>query len=165
MFHKEDRYPDKAAYQYVVEQLWTYDITLKDIAEIAFKLQHKYNPQVPFKRFVDAVQEVMHKREVLSIAMTGLSLDEAANKKTLPEPLQTIIGRDYSLYGVDELLALGIAGLYGTIGETNYSYADKEKSGLIKELDESKDHVTTFVDDLVGAIAAAAGTKIAFAEG
>ena len=53
--------------------------------------------------------------------------------------------------------------MYGTIGLTNFGYLDKKKIGIIKELDEKKkvERVTTFADDLVAAIAAAASARIA----
>lgn len=164
MYHKEDKYPDEDAYAFVINYLTKNGITLSDIADIAYSLQRSHNPEVPYEKYLSSVKEVLHKREVLNIMMTGISLDIKANGKALPEPLQTIVGRDYALYGVDEILGLGIARLYGTIGTTSYGYADKEKFGIIKELDEDGKRVTTFLDDLVGAVASAAGTKIAFSE-
>ena len=61
-------------------------------------------------------------------------------------------------------MPLGIVNLYGSIGLTNFGYLDKEKIGIIKELDDRKktsDEVTTFADDLVAAIAAAAASRVA----
>ncbi len=78
-------------------------------------------------------------------------------EKLLPEPLQSIVESDEGLYGIDEIIPLSIVNVYGTIGLTNYGYLDKEKIGIIKELDEQKgEYVNTFLDDLVAAIAAAA---------
>lgn len=161
MFKPSDKYPDTKAYEYVVNELARRQVSVDDIAEIAYELQQKYTPQAPREEFTDAVVEVLHKREVLSIAMTGFALDNSAEKEQLPEPLQTIISGDYSLYGVDELLAIGITNLYGTIGITNYGYVDKVKKGVIERLDTDENHVNTFADDLVGAIAVVAGARIA----
>lgn len=89
-------------------------------------------------------------------------MDEIAEKKLLPEPLQSIVERDEGLYGIDEIIPLSIVNVYGTIGLTNFGYLDKEKIGIIKELDEMKgEAVNTFLDDLVAALAAAAASRIA----
>nr|HPK29171.1 phosphatidylglycerophosphatase A [Bacilli bacterium] len=79
------------------------------------------------------------------------------------EPLQTIIASDYGLYGIDEILALSIVNVYGSIGSTNFGYVDKVKPGIIGELDKKTNGkvVNTFLDDIVGAIAAAAASSIA----
>ena len=53
---------------------------------------------------------------------------------------------------------LSIVNLYGSIGFTNYGYLGTVKPGIIKKLDsEEGGHCNTFLDDLVGAVAAAAG--------
>ena len=70
--------------------------------------------------------------------------------------------RDEALFGIDEILALSIVNLYGSIGFTNYGYIDKVKPGIVKNLDSQVDgHCNTFLDDLVGAVAAAAAGRIA----
>ena len=85
-----------------------------------------------------------------------------AEKKLLPEPLQTIVESDEGLFGIDEIIPLSIVNVYGTIGLTNYGYLDKEKLGVISKLDKMKNgSVHTFLDDLVAAIAAAAASRIA----
>lgn len=165
MFQKNDKYPDTQAYNFIISELNRRGVTVEDLADIAMDLQAKYNPDVPRSEFIDAANDILHKREVMSIAMTGLALDNAASNKQLPDPLQNIIGRDFALYGVDELLAIGITNLYGTVGVTNFGYVDKVKKGIIAKLDTDENHVNTFVDDLVGAIAVATGAKVAFAHG
>ena len=47
--------------------------------------------------------------------------------------------RDEALFGIDEILALSIVNLYGSIGFTNYGYVDKVKPGIIKNLDSKVD--------------------------
>ena len=89
-------------------------------------------------------------------------LDEFAEKKLLPEPLQTIVETDDGLFGIDEVLPLSIVNVYGSIGLTNFGYLDKTKYGIIKELDEGKKNgVNTFLDDIVAALASAAAARIA----
>ncbi len=66
---------------------------------------------------------------------------------------------------IDEILAFSIVNLYGSIGFTNYGYLDKVKPGIIKKLDsEEGGRCNTFLDDLVGAVAAAAAGKLAHNE-
>lgn len=86
----------------------------------------------------------------------------ARRTKKLSEPLQTILAIDESLYGVDEVLAFSIVNIYGSIGFTNYGYIDKEKPGILGRLnDKSTGECHTFLDDIVGAIAAAASSRLA----
>ena len=94
--------------------------------------------------------------------LSGIQFDILAEKKLLAEPLQSIIETDEGLYGVDETLALSIVNVYGSIGFTNYGYVDKKKPGILKQLnDKSTGKVNTFLDDIVGAIAAAASSRLA----
>ena len=73
--------------------------------------------------------------------------------------------RDEGLYGIDEVLVLSIVNVYGSIGLTNFGYVDKLKPGIIGELNDSKDeHCNTFIDDIVGALAAAAASRIAHSQ-
>jgi len=52
--------------------------------------------------------------------------------------------------------------VYGSIGFTNYGYIDKQKPGILERLnDKSTGECHTFLDDLVGAIAAAASSRLA----
>ena len=75
------------------------------------------------------------KREVQNAILTGLELDELAEKGLLSEPLSSMLLSDYGLYGVDEVLALAIVNVYGSIGFTNFGYVDKTKPGIIGKLD------------------------------
>ena len=56
--------------------------------------------------------------------------------------------------------------MYGTIGLTNFGYLDKEKPGILANIDnksfgDNKDKCNTFLDDIVAALAAAAASRIA----
>lgn len=156
------KYPDKAAHDFVIRALAAKGITYHEIAEIAFNLQKAYVPKLTVAECETETQEVLHKRELLNNAMVALELDRLATEGQLQEPLLSIVSHDAGVFGVDEGLALNMANIYGTIGVTNYGYVDKVKEGVIKKLDTDKSGVVnTFIDDLVGAIAAAVAAKIA----
>lgn len=68
---------------------------------------------------------------------------------------------DAPLYGVDETLALGIVHVYGMIGLTSFGFLDKQKIGIIRDLNNHKTGIHVFLDDLVAGLAAAASARIA----
>lgn len=153
-------------YELTVQRLKEKGVELSDIAEIVYFLQKDYQEHLTMEKCMDHLRKVMHKREIIHAVLTGLAIDEIANKKLLPEPIQSIITKDEGLYGIDEILPLGIVNVYGSIGLTNFGYLDKEKIGIIKELDERKGkEVTTFTDDLVAALAAATASRLAHEQG
>lgn len=146
----------------VIRKLEERGVPLEKIAEIVFDLQSVYFPHLTFESCYDAVQVVMKKREVQYALLTGMALDTLAEQGLLPEPLLGIIQNDEPLYGIDEIIALAITNVYGSIGLTSFGYLDKTKHGIIGELDEGKfEYVNTFLDDLVAAVAAAACARIA----
>ncbi|MBW4829439.1 MAG: phosphatidylglycerophosphatase A [Clostridiaceae bacterium] len=145
-----------------IEMLEKRGVRLEDIGEIVLHLQEDYYPDLTLEICLESVEAVLNKREIIHAILTGIALDELAEKKLLPEPLQSIVESDEGLYGIDEIIPLSIVNVYGTIGLTNYGYLDKKKIGIIKELDEAKgEEVNTFLDDLIAAIAAAAASRIA----
>lgn len=145
-----------------VKMLERRGVTVKDIGELVYRLQKSYYPDLTLETCIENVEAVLTKREIIHAILTGIALDELAEKKLLPEPLQSIVESDEGLYGIDEIIPLSIVNVYGTIGLTNFGYLDKEKMGIIKELDRHKDNVVnTFLDDLVAALAAAAASRIA----
>jgi phosphatidylglycerophosphatase A len=153
-------------YEKSIEVLNERGVTIKDIAELVKKLQQPYNPDINLEECLENVDHVLKKREVAHAILTGVAIDQLAERKELPEPIQSVIDTDEGLYGIDEILPLSIVNLYGTIGLTSYGYLDKAKSGIIKELDTKKDgKVNTFLDDLVAGIAAAAASRYAHGEG
>lgn len=149
---------------WVVELLRKRGIELEMIGEIVYKLQKPYNPDLKLDDCIDSVKVVLEKREVQYVLCTGIALDELAEQKLLPEPLQSILDCDESLYGVDETLALGITNVYGMIGLTSFGYLDKVKPGVIGELNNRKNGVHVFLDDLVAGLAAAASARIAHSD-
>ncbi|MGO4272328.1 phosphatidylglycerophosphatase A, partial [Paenibacillus sp. TAF58] len=93
--------------QHMVQLLQRRGVTVEQISEIVFKLQKPYNDQLSPEDCIESVLAVLAKREVQYTLYTGIALDELAEKKLLPEPLQSILEADEPLFGVDETLALG----------------------------------------------------------
>ncbi len=156
------KYNMEELHKMTIDMLKRRGVTLEDIGEIVMLLQSKYYKDLTMDICVENINAVLTKREIIHAILTGIALDEIAEKKLLPEPLQSIVESDEGLYGIDEIIPLSIVNVYGTIGLTNYGYLDKEKIGIIKKLDEMKGvAVHTFLDDLVAAIAAAAASRIA----
>lgn len=148
----------------VVRKLEDRGVTLDDIAEITFDLQGKYIPSLNLETCLEHVEKVVMKREVQNAVLTGIELDRLAEEGHIEEPLKSMLLEDHGLYGIDEVLALAIVNVYGSIGFTNFGYVDKIKPGVIKRIDaagkeEGKCH--TFLDDIVGAIASAAASSVA----
>lgn len=137
-------------------------VKTEEIAELVYYLQKDYHTDLKMEDCLHNVERVISKREVQNAILTGIQLDILAEKGMLEEPLQSIIKTDEGLYGVDEILALSIVNVYGSIGFTNYGYIDKQKPGILKNLnDKSTGSCHTFLDDIVGAIAAAASSRLA----
>lgn len=157
------KYDTEELYKLTVERLRDFGVELIEIAKLVKELQGEYIEDLDLDRCLESVKSVIKKREAIHAILTGLALDDLANEGKLPEPIQSIIHDDEGLYGIDEILTLGIVNMYGTIGLTNFGYLDKKKIGIIKDLDEKKkvERVTTFADDMVAAIAAAASARIA----
>jgi phosphatidylglycerophosphatase A len=137
-------------------------VEIEDIAKLVMYLQQKYHPDLELEECIYNVERVLTKREVQNAILTGIQLDRLAEKKMLEEPLQSIVEVDEGLYGVDEILAFSIVNVYGSIGFTNYGFIDKQKPGILEKLnDKSSGKCHTFLDDIVGAIAAAASSRLA----
>lgn len=144
------------------EQLVERGVTMQDIGELVFYLQNKYHPDLQMEDCLENVDRVLRKREVQNAILTGIQIDVLAEQNKLLEPLQSTIAKDEGLYGVDEIIALSIVNVYGSIGFTNYGYIDKQKPGILEKLnDKSSGQCHTFLDDIVGAIAAAASSRLA----
>lgn len=148
-------------YQQVLAQLNSRGVEMDDIADIVYQLQAPYHPSLTMEECRDSVFRVLEKREVQHAIFTGIALDMLAEQKVLPEPLQTIMNEDEPLYGVDEVLALAVTNVYGSIGLTNFGYLDKIKMGVIGTLNNNRGQIHVFLDDLVASIAASAAARIA----
>lgn len=133
-----------------------------DIAELVMYLQQGYYSDLTLEECLASVEKVLAKREVQNAVLTGIQLDLLADQGKLFSPLQDMIENDEGLYGCDEVLALSIVNVYGSIGFTNFGYLDKVKPGIIGKLNKKGGPmVHTFLDDIVGAIAASAASSIA----
>lgn len=148
-------------YQHTVNLLQKRGVILETIGKIVHDLQLPYNAKLTLDECLESVEIVLKKREVQHAIITGIAIDELAEKKLLPQPFQTIMEIDEPLYGIDEILALSIINVYGTIGLTSFGYLDKAKTGIIHELNNQGEQIHVFLDDLVAGIAAAASARIA----
>jgi|SRR5690625_2149957 len=161
---EDNRLNDLTKYKVVKKRLKERGVELVDIAKLTLELQKQYVPDITLDICLEHVERVVMKREVQHAALTGIELDILAEKQLLSEPLLSMLLDDYGLFGIDEILALSIVNVYGSIGFTNFGYIDKLKPGIIGELDkqgEEPGRCNTFLDDIVGAIAAAAASSIA----
>ncbi|MGI6787800.1 MAG: phosphatidylglycerophosphatase A [Acholeplasmataceae bacterium] len=162
--YQKGRMDDPTKYDIAIEKLKLRGVTIEDIALITYDLQIKYVKDLTLDICIDHVNKVILKREVQHAIFVAIDLDMLAEKKMLSEPLQSIVEADLGLFGVDEILALSVVNVYGSIGMTNFGYVDKLKPGIIGHLDnEGKKggRVNTFLDDIVGAIAASAASSVA----
>lgn len=146
----------------VIALLQRRGVEIEEISEIVYTIQKPYHKELTLAHCTESVCAVLDKREVQYTIYTGIALDELAEQKLLPEPLQQALEMDEPLYGADETLALGITHVYGMIGLTSFGYLDKVKLGVIRRLnDDENGAVHVFLDDLVAGIAAAASARIA----
>ena len=151
-------------YEFCVELIESRGVTIGEIAEVTFGLQKAHLDGITVEDAEESVRAVIHKREAQFAIMTGLELDRLSEEGRLQGPIADIIKQDFGLYGVDEILALSVVNIYGSIGLTNFGYLDKAKDGVIKEIDEKSrnpEQVNTFFDDLICAIAAAGASRMA----
>ncbi|HET7627985.1 MAG TPA: phosphatidylglycerophosphatase A [Bacillales bacterium] len=157
--------PKKKLQQSARNGLFARGVTIDDIAELVYFLQDEYIANLTLDMCRESVEKVLAKREVQNAIITGIELDRLTEQKQIAEPLLGILENDEGLYGVDEIIALSIVNVYGSIGMTNYGYVDKEKPGILKKLNNhTSGKCHTFLDDIVGAIAAAASSRLAHAQ-
>ena len=147
------------------EKLLERGVTIEDIALLAFNQQSKFDPNVKMDICIESVEKILSLRDIFHLVQLGAEIDRLAEENMFKGPIQDIINNDLGVFGVDEIFGLDIARLYGTIGQTNFGDLDVNKPGIIKKLNEEgkagnpKCH--TFLDDIVGAIAAAASVRVA----
>ena len=147
--------------QLCIDLLKKRNVELEDIAECTYILLEKYIDGLTKEICLEAVDSVLGKREVQNAIMTGIFVDEAAEKGLVDEPLSSKLLSDDGLYGIDEVLAYGICNLYGSIALTNFGHIDKVKPLIVGKLNSKGEHCNTFLDDIVGAIAASAASRLA----
>ncbi|AOA01429.1 MAG: phosphatidylglycerophosphatase A [Carnobacterium sp.] len=152
-------------YQKALDLIKERQVELTDIAELVMFLQQSYVQDLTIEICLEHVNAVLKKREVQNAIITGIQLDILAEQNLLMQPLQDIIAEDEGLYGIDEIMALSIVNVYGSIGFTNFGYIDKVKPGILKKLnDHNSGEIHTFLDDIIGAIAASAASRLAHAD-
>ena len=151
----------------VINKLNERGVTIDDIAEITLFLQGEYFNNLTLDTCKKYVLDVLEKRESINTILTGIAIDTAVEKGIFDKEISELIKNDNGLYGLDEILALGIVNVHGSIALTNFGYADKIKPGIIKVIDnkgKQKIECHTFLDDIVAAIAASAASRIAHYE-
>lgn len=137
-------------------------VHIDDIVEIAYDLQKPYIKSLKKSDVKEVLLEILNKREVYNAVVTGIGIDIAVDEgKFFDETISDIIKGDYGLYGIDEVLAYGICNVYGSIALTNFGYVDKIKPGIIGKVNDDPNQCNTFLDDILGALAASTASKIA----
>lgn len=139
-------------------------VSIDAIAEITFQQQSRYTDDISRGICVESVEKILSLRDVFHHVQLAAEIDRLAERGMFQGPIQDIIYEDVGLFGIDETMGLDVSGLYGTIGQTNFGDIDVNKQGIVKRLnDAGKEEgiCHTFLDDIVGAIAAAASTRVA----
>ncbi len=146
-----------------IKKLEERGVTVHDIALIAMSIQEKYQ-NITCEQCEEMVNHILDKRETIYTVLTGIAIDEGAEKGLFNEEINKLINDDAGLYGIDEILALSIVNMNGSIALTNFGYLDKTKPGVIGKIDQEgkkSDKCHTFLDDIICAIAASAASRIA----
>lgn len=155
--------------EYILDLLASRSVNLEEIVDLVYFLQKDMQPGLTKEECRVSIMRVLSKREVQYALLVGIQLDILAEKGLVEEPLLSILREDSPLFGIDEVLALAITNVYGSIGLTNFGYLDKQKIGVLARLQheeqELKGQVHTFLDDLVAAVAAAAASRLAHRHG
>lgn len=147
-----------------INKLQERGVSINSIALIVYDIQKDYINDIDIKKCEDTIMAILNKREVINAILTGVAIDEGVEKGIFDDHIYKIIMEDQGLYGIDEILALSIVNIYGSIALTNFGYVDKCKPGIIGVIDKegkNSDKCHTFLDDIVGAIAAAAASRLA----
>lgn len=148
-----------------VEKLAERGVSVEEIAEIAYHQQSKWSDDISMKTCIDSVEKILSLRDVFHIVQLGAEIDRLAEEKQFKGPILDVLLQDLGMFGIDELFGLELAGMYGTIGKTNFGDIDVNKPLAVDRLNGDGKHeggkCHTFLDDIVGAIAAAASTRVA----
>src|SRR5690554_3616933 len=139
-------------------------VTIRDIAEIAFNQQSRYNKNISMRVCIESVEKILSYRDIFHIVQLSIAIDKMTEEGKFSGPIQDIMRADLGMFGIDEIFGLNIAAMYGVVGQTNFGDIDVNKPGIVRKLnEEGKEEgiCHTFLDDIVGAIAAAASTRVA----
>lgn len=152
-------------YELNKERLLERGVKIEDIALIAYRQQGKYNPNLKMEDCVESVKKILSYRDIFHLVQLSIEIDRLTEEGVFRSPIQDIMRADLGMFGIDEIFGLNIASMYGTIGQTNFGDIDVNKPGIVKELNDggkaNSGHCHTFLDDVVGALAAAASTRVA----
>jgi len=139
-------------------------VTIEDIAKVAYRQQAKYNKDITMSLCIESVEKILSYRDIFHIVQLSIEIDRLTEENAFRNPIQDIMKADFGMFGIDEIFGLSIAANYGVIGQTNFGDIDVNKPGIVMQLNEdgkSGDACHTFLDDVVGALAAAASTRVA----
>jgi phosphatidylglycerophosphatase A len=140
-------------------------VTVEEIAEVAFRQQSKWTDDISMAECIESVEKILSIRDVFHIVQLGAEIDRLTDIGAFQGPILDILAQDLGMFGIDELFGLELAGMYGTIGKTNFGDIDVNKPLVVDRLNGDGKHeggmCHTFLDDIVGAIAAAASTRVA----
>ena len=151
-------------YELNKERLESRGVTVEDIAKIAQKQQSKYTPNIDLAVCMESTQKILSYPDAFHMIQLGIEIDELAEQGKLSSPIQEILKADLGLFGIDELFGLELAGNFGIIGRTTFGELDVNKPGIISKLNDEgnlEGQCHTFLDDIVGALAACASTRVA----
>lgn len=148
-----------------IETLKSRTVTVEEIAEVAYRQQSKWSKNISLQQCIDSVEKILSLRDAFHILQLGAEIDRLTDEGMFKGPIQEILHTDLGMFGIDELFGLELAGMYGTIGKTNFGDIDVNKPLVVDRLNGEGKHdggmCHTFLDDIVGAIAAAASTRVA----
>ncbi len=154
----------RASKEYAIKLLNEEEVTIEEMAKVAHDIQAKYTPKITIEETINAVNKVLEKTEVINTIIFAIEQDRMTREKKHIDPyIQEVLEQDDGLFGLDEVMALNICNLFGSIALTVYGWVDKEKWGIIKKLDEKPRH-NVFLDDVVGAIIASSVALLAHAQ-
>jgi len=140
-------------------------VTVEEIAEVAFRQQSKWTDDISMAECIESVEKILSIRDVFHIVQLGAEIDRLTDIGAFQGPILDILAQDLGMFGIDELFGLELAGMYGTIGKTNFGDIDVNKPLVVDRLNGDGKHeggmCHTFLDDIVGALAAAASTRVA----
>jgi phosphatidylglycerophosphatase A len=140
-------------------------VSVEEIAEVAYRQQSKWTDEISMQDCIESVEKILSLRDVFHLVQLGAEIDRLTDERAFKGPILDILLQDLGMFGIDELFGLELAGLYGTIGKTNFGDIDVNKPMVVDRLNGDGKHeggiCHTFLDDIVGALAAAASTRVA----
>lgn len=145
------------------ERLLERGVTVEAIAEIAYRQQYRYNKNISMQQAIESVEKILSYRDIFHMVQLGIEIDRMTELGMFRSPIQEIMRADLGMFGIDEVFGLSIAGNFGVVGQTNFGDIDVNKPGIVAKLNEEGkgEKCHTFLDDIAGAIAAAASTRVA----